>query len=330
MALHARRRSPLMAVVLVVLACSIQALPQSSHADSQSAGMYSNYADPGTAHFEADLGNTSVMSLDELVPALLDAIDKLSKYPRPKTLPEIHRVARETIEALACIEQCGVRAIFHPGQGIFIDERNYEVYEYTFIFTVDGKEVEVPYPVIIDKRTREIIPLGRAGFAMLPFPKAQKPPRFSPPQIQTFDLIPGDGTVGDGPPDEERRVTNASLPAALVVRLLLDGGILVAREKKGGGEGEHRQRREQPPRAETETPRVPHGVSIPAARHRTSWPRRRRSAPPRSWPCTAHRPSSSPPGSRRSRRTGRREPLRSSLRRSREARRRGARSSSSR
>jgi hypothetical protein len=85
--------------------------------------MYSNYADPGTAHFEADLGNTSVMSLEQLVPALLDAIDKLSKYPRPKTSPEIHRVARETIEALACVGRCGVRAIFHPGQGIFIDER---------------------------------------------------------------------------------------------------------------------------------------------------------------------------------------------------------------
>lgn len=102
-------------------------------------------------------------------------------------------------------------------RGIFIDERNYEVYEYTFVFGVDGQTVEIPYPVIIDKRTREITPLPAARFAMLPFPTSQKPPRFSPPTIETFDLSYG----GPGPQGDQKDIAPKpgapTLPAALVV-----------------------------------------------------------------------------------------------------------------
>ncbi|MEO8380786.1 MAG: hypothetical protein ABI779_14070, partial [Acidobacteriota bacterium] len=102
-------------------------------------------------------------------------------------------------------------------RGIHIDERNYEVYEYTFIFGVDGQQVEIPYPVIIDKRTREIRPLTPGMFGLLPFPKLQKPPRFRPPDIVTFGLGDGGPDVTGDQKDREGKASGVTLPAALVV-----------------------------------------------------------------------------------------------------------------
>ncbi|HEX8410707.1 MAG TPA: carboxypeptidase regulatory-like domain-containing protein, partial [Thermoanaerobaculia bacterium] len=101
-------------------------------------------------------------------------------------------------------------------RGILIDDRNYEVYEYTFIFGVDGQEIEVPYPVIIDKRTREIVPAVPAPFRMVPYDLKQKPPRFSPPHVEPFDLSPG-GYNGGDEKDKAPQPGGVSLPAALVV-----------------------------------------------------------------------------------------------------------------
>lgn len=101
-------------------------------------------------------------------------------------------------------------------RGIFLDERNYDVFEYTFVFGVDEQKVEIPYPVVIDKRTHEITPLPSARFAMLPFPTRQKPPRFTPPSIETFDLSAGGAKDGDQK-DKEPRFESPTLPAALVV-----------------------------------------------------------------------------------------------------------------
>ncbi|HEX6084063.1 MAG TPA: Ig-like domain-containing protein, partial [Thermoanaerobaculia bacterium] len=102
-------------------------------------------------------------------------------------------------------------------RGIFIDDRNYEVYEYTFIFGVDEQTVEIPYPVIIDKRTREIVPALPPAFRMLPYPKLQKPPRFTPPYIEPFDLSTGGPPTTGNEADREPRAGGVSLPAALVV-----------------------------------------------------------------------------------------------------------------
>ncbi|MFP5245205.1 MAG: hypothetical protein ACLGH0_00830, partial [Thermoanaerobaculia bacterium] len=66
-------------------------------------------------------------------------------------------------------------------RGITVDLRNYEVYEYTVIFGVDEECVEIPYPVIVDKRTHIAQPVTREAEYKLPPLSVKKPPRFVPP-----------------------------------------------------------------------------------------------------------------------------------------------------
>jgi hypothetical protein len=42
-------------------------------------------------------------------------------------------------------------------RGITVDANNYDVFEYTFVFAFEGQTVSVPYPVIIDRRTHEVV-----------------------------------------------------------------------------------------------------------------------------------------------------------------------------
>ena len=88
-----------------------------------SAGMYSNYVDEGRTVFDKYLGETRPLTEAELVPALLTALDQLSKYPRPAVPPAIFRVSRERLQELVCASRCGVLATYQPGEGIFLDER---------------------------------------------------------------------------------------------------------------------------------------------------------------------------------------------------------------
>jgi hypothetical protein len=91
----------------------------------ESAGMYSNYADDGRVVSRKYLGNAGVdvLSEAELMPALVSALDQLSKYHRPVALPEIIRVPHERIEAMVCKAKCGALAAYRPGEGIYLDER---------------------------------------------------------------------------------------------------------------------------------------------------------------------------------------------------------------
>lgn len=89
----------------------------------ESAGMYSNYVNEGQSGFDKYLGDTRPLTEAELVPALLSALDQLSKYPRPAVVPEIFRVSQERLQELACTSKCGVLATYQPGEGIFLDER---------------------------------------------------------------------------------------------------------------------------------------------------------------------------------------------------------------
>ncbi|HUP60265.1 MAG TPA: carboxypeptidase regulatory-like domain-containing protein [Thermoanaerobaculia bacterium] len=103
-------------------------------------------------------------------------------------------------------------------RGIVIDSRNYDVYEYTFVFGVDQSTVEIPYPVIIDKRTHQVVPVPRESpYSIPPIPQNQKPPRFVPPAIEPFELGPGGPSEGGGPPDGGGGGERPSIPAALVV-----------------------------------------------------------------------------------------------------------------
>lgn len=90
-----------------------------------SGGMYSNYADGGSVVSRKYLGNAGidVLSEAELMPALVSALDQLSKYHRPVVMPEVIRVPHERIEAIVCNAKCGALAAYRPGEGIYLDER---------------------------------------------------------------------------------------------------------------------------------------------------------------------------------------------------------------
>jgi hypothetical protein len=91
----------------------------------ESAGMYSNYANDGSVVTRKYLGNAGidVLSETELMPALVSALDQLSKYHRPLALPQVIRVPHERIEAIVCNAKCGALAAYRPGEGIYLDER---------------------------------------------------------------------------------------------------------------------------------------------------------------------------------------------------------------
>jgi hypothetical protein len=112
-----------MIVVLAAFAFDVEADQRPARAGPDVPGMYSSHAEPQAIALDRLLDHVGAMPMEHLVPALLGAVRHLSKYPRPETAPEIRRVARERIAELACPGPCGVRAIYLPGEGIFIDER---------------------------------------------------------------------------------------------------------------------------------------------------------------------------------------------------------------
>ncbi|MBW3565708.1 MAG: Ig-like domain-containing protein, partial [Acidobacteria bacterium] len=106
-------------------------------------------------------------------------------------------------------------------RGIMLDATNYEVYEYTFQFVVNGEVIEVPYPVIIDTRTREIIIPDEEKKYVLPVPEQTKVPRWDPPRVYEKELVPKN--VEDLPPapqspnELDPRPARPSIPAAIVI-----------------------------------------------------------------------------------------------------------------
>jgi hypothetical protein len=105
-------------------------------------------------------------------------------------------------------------------RGITVDSTNYDVFEYTFIFAFQGQTVSVPYPVIIDKRTHEVIRAPAVDPYNLPaLPQHQSPPRFEPPIVHTFPLDRPEPGGGSQPPpgEHEPHRETISIPAGLVV-----------------------------------------------------------------------------------------------------------------
>jgi hypothetical protein len=105
-------------------------------------------------------------------------------------------------------------------RGITVDSTNYDVFEYTFIFAFQGQTVSVPYPVIIDKRTHEVIKAPAVDpYDLPPLPRHQSPPRFEPPIVHTFPLDRPEPGGGSQPPpgEHEPHRESLSIPAGLVV-----------------------------------------------------------------------------------------------------------------
>jgi hypothetical protein len=103
-------------------------------------------------------------------------------------------------------------------RGISIDLRNYDVFEYTFSFLVNGQVVEIPFPVVIDSRTHEVRELPRETPYKLPEIGAITPPRWDPPDMFTFELTDG-GELPQTTEDPAQKGGGAriSIPAALVI-----------------------------------------------------------------------------------------------------------------
>ena len=91
---------------------------------SAGAGMYSTYIDARSRYFSDDLRKAHPMMMDDLLPSLMEAIERLSKYTIPDSLPLVHRVPHEKIEELACGgDRCAALAAYRSGEGVvYIDE----------------------------------------------------------------------------------------------------------------------------------------------------------------------------------------------------------------
>jgi hypothetical protein len=104
-------------------------------------------------------------------------------------------------------------------RGITIDARNFDVYEYTFTFIINGQEVKIPFPVVIDPRTHEAKPIAGESDYILPSPKLIEPPRWTPPSIIPTEFVE-EGELpepGKDPLEGEKGGTRPSIPAAIVI-----------------------------------------------------------------------------------------------------------------
>ena len=101
---------------------SVDEPEQNAARPSAGTGMYSTYVDTRVRAFGDELGDTYPIPMDDLLPALLVAVDFLSKYPHPAELPPVHRVPHAIIEQLACGKACAALAAYRPGEGIYLDD----------------------------------------------------------------------------------------------------------------------------------------------------------------------------------------------------------------
>lgn len=75
------------------------------------------------ARFDQSLGDTRPMTDAELLPALMTALDQLSKYRKPATLPQLRRLPHAELQQRVCGGPCSALALYRPGEGIYLDER---------------------------------------------------------------------------------------------------------------------------------------------------------------------------------------------------------------
>ncbi|MGZ4809185.1 MAG: hypothetical protein ACXV7D_07620, partial [Thermoanaerobaculia bacterium] len=106
-------------------------------------------------------------------------------------------------------------------RGIVVDGRNFDVYEYSFSFLINGQTVVIPFPVIVDPRTHEVTPIRQeTPFNLPPAGGTITPPRWSPPDVITFELPADeadDPRFVQDPLDKSPRGRRPSIPAAIVI-----------------------------------------------------------------------------------------------------------------
>ncbi|MDQ6799844.1 MAG: Ig-like domain-containing protein, partial [Acidobacteriota bacterium] len=108
-------------------------------------------------------------------------------------------------------------------RGLNLDARAFDCFQLTMVFAINGQEVIVPYDVIVDKRTHEIITPPAPSDVRLPRPPiAGPPPRFQPPDVFTGVItedIDSSGAPPAGAPSGDGGITRRRpiVPAALVI-----------------------------------------------------------------------------------------------------------------
>jgi len=105
-------------------------------------------------------------------------------------------------------------------RGINVDPSNYDVYEYTFSFLVNGQTVTVPYPVIINRTTHEPEPGVQEDPYHLPQDLQGAPPRWVPPSsggIFILPDIPEFGNSADPPADPLHPNPRPQIHCAIVI-----------------------------------------------------------------------------------------------------------------
>ncbi len=113
-------------IAAFALAFAVAAGARAADEGSDSGGMYAKYPDKDSVTSRKYLGNAGadVLTEAELMPALVSAIDQISKYQRPVAVPEILRVPHARIEAVVCNgARCAALAAYRPGEGIYLDDR---------------------------------------------------------------------------------------------------------------------------------------------------------------------------------------------------------------
>ncbi len=86
-------------------------------------GLYGTYVDRQSRFINGDLGKAKPIAMADLLPALMKAIDRLSKYTIPDSLPRVQRVPHAKIEELACGgAKCAALAVYRSGEGVYIDK----------------------------------------------------------------------------------------------------------------------------------------------------------------------------------------------------------------
>lgn len=61
-------------------------------------------------------------SLTRLVSELLSVVALLGGYPVPEHSPSVHVVPQTRIREMLCRSDCGIKAFYHPGKGVFVSE----------------------------------------------------------------------------------------------------------------------------------------------------------------------------------------------------------------
>lgn len=60
--------------------------------------------------------------LTDLVVQLYMAVQGITGYPAPASMPEVRQMPRAELQRLVCTGPCQIRAFYHPEMGVIVDE----------------------------------------------------------------------------------------------------------------------------------------------------------------------------------------------------------------